>query len=314
MLLLEQAIYRTVAYFDIFGYPLTLLELHRWLFFPNGSATIAEISQVLQGQELKDAIELRDGFVMLRGRSELVAVRHERYVIAQRKFAIARMACRWLRLVGFIRGVAVCNNLGYSNATAESDVDVVVLAAPGRLWLVRLWTIMVTTLLGVRLHSTVKRDKVCLSFYVTSDARLASVALSDPDIYLIYWLATLTPLYGATAWKRWLHEHETWLQQWLPNSSTYSTSKRRGVSDSLLLRRVKHLGEWSQGGAAGGILERAAEQLQRRHLLPALVARAESGDRAVVLSDTMLKFHLTDRRADISEQWRQRLKHAMLSV
>jgi hypothetical protein len=311
---LEQAIYKTLAYFDIFNHPLTLLELRRYLFFTNQSATLAEIAAAVRGTGLSRFIEQRDGFYMLTGRGECVAIRHHRYVLAQKKFAIAQLACRWLRLLGFVRGVAVCNSLGYSNATRESDVDVVIMATSTRLWLVRLWAIIITTLLGIRLHSSVKRDKVCLSFYITPEAQLASVAHQPVDIYLLYWLATLTPLYGAGAWQQWMDSQLPWASHWLPHLSGYQTSSRRLVHDTAYSSMNKKILEFSQGGTMGAGMEQTAERLQRSRLLPQLIARSQRDDGAVVLSDTMLKFHLSDRRLEIFDQWQQRLKRAMLAI
>src|SRR2546427_10063583 len=69
----EQAVLRTVAYADVFDYPLHALEVHRYL---HGIAATVEATEAALAK--CSALSRRDGFYTLRGRESLVAVRNRR--------------------------------------------------------------------------------------------------------------------------------------------------------------------------------------------------------------------------------------------
>src|SRR5574344_530240 len=61
-----------------------------------------------------------------------------------------------------------------------------------------------------------KKKKFCLSFYVTNTHQnLYNIMLPQNDIYFIYWLAHLVPLYQETQEN--IYKHNKWLESALPN-------------------------------------------------------------------------------------------------
>ena len=79
---LEQAIWRTVAYVDLFDYPLTAVEIHRYL--DGVPATASEVAQELASSPaLADHLRYHEGFFCLPERDEIIETRHERNRRAQ---------------------------------------------------------------------------------------------------------------------------------------------------------------------------------------------------------------------------------------
>src|SRR3989344_8782579 len=189
-----QAAIATLAFFDIFNYPLTALEIWRWLY--QQPAGFAELLDTLERLRANSRIGSSNGYFFLAGRKAILEQRFARYQLAEHKYRIALRAARVLRFVPFVEGIAVCNTLGYSNAAKESDIDFFIIARHGRIWLVRLLVTALVSGMGIRRHGQKIADRVCLSFYV-SDAHLdiSDIALDAEDIYLVYWLATLVPIF-----------------------------------------------------------------------------------------------------------------------
>src|SRR6266571_5298698 len=79
-----QAALRTVAYADVFDYPLNALEVHRYLH-----ATLATVEETEAALATCGALSRRDGYYTLRGRESLVAVRGRRAASAARLWPAA---------------------------------------------------------------------------------------------------------------------------------------------------------------------------------------------------------------------------------
>lgn len=309
----ERAILATLAYFDLFSYPLTALEVWKWLQcdHQNEAPEFREILHLLHtSQFLRERVEEREGYYCLHGRTSCVAVRKERHLLADRKYERVRRAMRLLRFLPFLRGIAVCNSLAYANARDESDIDLLVIAAPGRLWSARLFATGLAALLRWRPTSTKTRDTICLSFYLAGTPTLKHLALNGSDHYLCYWLDTLLPVYGDAQLFDDLRRQNAWYRDHLPSAYGATSSWRRLVSDSGWSRAVKRTLEVILGHGRGDSFETLARRFQHRRL-PNTLRRLANKDTRVIVNDKMLKFHENDRRAEFTRRHKLRLQEAL---
>ncbi|MFA6255063.1 MAG: hypothetical protein WC675_03450 [Patescibacteria group bacterium] len=305
---LEKAIIRTVAYFDIFDYPLTLVEIYKWLYQPSRPYSLFEISQALSGDELKAKVEVKFGFYFLVGRESTIQTRLERYQIAEKKFKIALKTVWWLRHLVFVKMIAICNNVGYNNGTKESDIDFFIVVQKGRLWWSRLVITLTATLLRVRRHDKRIIDGICLSFYVASDhLNLSDIAIKPLDSYLIYWFATLTPIYDDSAVYSELIAANSWLTDYLPNFYLINLNNRRRIKDNRYIKFSKNFDGAVLAGSFGNWLEKLAQVVQVKKIKHYFGEVANEPNTNVVISSSMLKFHKTDRRQYYHDLWQARL-------
>lgn len=331
---LEKAIIRTVAFFDIFDYPLTILEIYKWFYLtinpqqfpPEADQFLAEtinkkretnLSEILVGLEelkKKKVIDSKNGFYFFPGRENLVNLRQGRYLLAEVKFKIARRAIKFLRFIPFIRMIAVCNNAAYSNAAAKSDIDFFIVVAQGRIWWTRLLITLLLTVLGLRRHGQKITDRICLSFYLTDDSlNLSSIALKPIDPYFIYWLATLAPIYQAENYPAFLRQN-LWLKDYLPNFYPVSLADRRQLKNQGFLKICKQIGEFIFSGWLGKGLENFAKAIQLLKMKKNKKSLANKPDSRVVISDIMLKFHETDQRQIFYQAWQEKLNLLGINV
>jgi len=305
---LEKAILKTVAYFDIFNYPLTLVEIYKWLYQPDQHYSLFEISQALAADNLKAKIEVKFGFYFLAGRELIVQTRLERYQIAEKKFKIALKIVWWLRHLVFVRMIAICNNVGYNNGTKESDIDFFIVVKNGRLWWSRLMIALAATLLRVRRHDRRIIDRICLSFYVADDhLNLADIAIEPLDSYLIYWFATLAPIYDDSAVYSELIKANSWLADYLPNFYSVNLNNRRRIKDNRYIKFSKNLDSLILAGPFGDWLEKLALLVQAKKIRRYFGQVANERNTNVVIDSSMLKFHKTDRRQYYQDLWQAKL-------
>jgi predicted nucleotidyltransferase len=108
----------------------------------------------------------------------------------------AKKYCRALVKFPAIRRIWVCNSLSMNAADADSDIDLFVETAPGRIWTGRAVTTLFFALLGVRRHGNKVRGRFCLSFFAAEGADFGKIAIPD-DVYLSEWARRLVPVDGG---------------------------------------------------------------------------------------------------------------------
>jgi len=76
----------------------------------------------------------------------------------------------------------------------KSDIDLFVITAKNRLWLVRICMTSYFFITGLRKTSAKHAGAFCLSFFIDTDALDFSEIAIEDDIYLFYWILTLKPI------------------------------------------------------------------------------------------------------------------------
>lgn len=286
---LREAIIRTVCYFDLFDYPLSRAEIRDRLYGSAASAheVDAAIATLLGSKILKE----ENDFVFIFDRDGLSAVRAERKIFSDRKWKRARRWARIFAALPAVELVGVGNTLAYDNAKDGSDIDFFIVTAPGAVWRTRFFCAGLAALFDLRPKTNDNRDKLCLSFFVTADSLdLQAFAISRDDIYMHYWIRQMTPLAGKpSAFELFrVANHEVARQlSW--------ASPREKIGRLLLLRIL-----FSPLALLPGSF---MCNWQKRHFPRALIDAEARHDGSVIISDSVLKFHVNDRRADIYDRW-----------
>ncbi len=296
---LRQSILRTLAYFDVFGYALTKEELFRYRYTDNPDLRITYTDFVLR----LGGVPNKDGFYFLLGREENVATRQRAVKWFEEKMKIAIRAVKKIRWVPFLRAVFVCNTLAGPGLKEESDIDVFIITRKGRIWLVRFLATLVLKFFRLRTFKNKKKDRVCLSFYVTDDNLNLSKIAIDEDIYLMYWLAQLIPIYDPDNLHSSVQRANQWVEKYLPNAFVpFELSGRLRVDNGAVSKFLKNLLEKIWGRAYGDLMEKQAREAQKVRI------KMNYGSAGIIINEQMLKFHENDRRSEYSNLWIERCK------
>ncbi|MFA6525183.1 MAG: hypothetical protein WCT33_02815 [Patescibacteria group bacterium] len=314
---LERAIIATFCYFDSFDYPLTLMEIEKWLFTDNGGRkySIAEILEALeQSPVVSGKIETEKGFYFLHGRDGIVEVRKQRYRLAEGKMKKAVRVAKALRYIPFVNMIAVCNNLAYNNASNLSDIDVFVILKQDRLWQTRFFVSVVTHLMRMRRHHRLVSNRVCLSFYVTDGhLDLEKLMIQPLDPYFIYWYGQLVPIYDHQNNFNNLIAANKWIEKYLPNLIINKPVLRRSVKDTKQSLAIKRIMETMLGGSFGNFVEKIMKNIQKRKMISNKKSKMWEKSTAVIIQDDILKFHENDRRKMYAEKFISKLNSELYS-
>ncbi|MBI5753555.1 hypothetical protein HZA40_00220 [Candidatus Peregrinibacteria bacterium] len=214
---------------------------------------------------------------------------------------------RFLCFVPFLRMVAVCNNLAFSNTNEKSDIDLFIIAKAGRLFLVRILVTGILHVLGVRRHDDKVAGRFCLSFFVDDSFLDLSPIAIENDVYLKIWIKTLIPVIDDGVGRNFLAAN-SWI--------------RADFEDFLITLKepifvyhktnLKISLEWFLNGKFGNFLENFLKKWQKKR---ARSKMHKIGDSAgILINDHILKFHNFDRRQEYRGLWQAKFRDSKISL
>lgn len=266
----------TVAYGDIFDYPLTQEELSRWSI--GGTLRVPSVG-----------IEKKDGFFIVRGRTHIISLRKRRAHIAQTKWKrIAAIA--WVfRLVPTVTLVGVTGGLAMNNARVGDDIDLFFITRSGTLWTTRMMVTLLAEILRLRRRPNDRnvQDKVCLNMFVSEQS--LALPLGERDLFSAHEVLQMVPLWERRgAYHKFLVANR-WVKDFLPNAW-----KEKNATWSI----EKHVA-CNIGHLALRLLEPLAKSLQLWYM------RDRRSNE--VIRSGMIRFHPRDARMWVRKKFGARL-------
>ena len=125
---------------------------------------------------------------------------------------------RLFKSLPFIKTIYLCNSMSFNSIHEDSDIDIFIVTARKALRRARFSSAVLFWILGIKRSFHNKKQKFCLSFYVTEDHQnLYNISLPKTDIYLAYRIAHLVPIYEETIGNAKIYSHNTRITSLLPN-------------------------------------------------------------------------------------------------
>jgi predicted nucleotidyltransferase len=263
-----------VIYADVFGSAVSLENARRF-----ARAPLAEIGE-LDDPRLDAVLVARDGGIALRPREEHLAS-HGREV--DRAACLARRAervARVLRHAPFVRGIALTGSVAAGSADGDADVDLLVIAADGRVGTVFLALAPASRLLGRKLF--------CPNLYLTE----SSIAIEPDSPYVEREVAQTRMLVGPA---NVLRHANPWLATVFPNLDLEGPTVGGGGRMQRTLERI-----------VGGRLEGWARRLAVRRLDAHYGGRAPEDVVARLRTGEALRFHRGDLANTVPRRYERR--------
>ena len=319
---LEKNILRTLCWFSLFAYPLTIFEIWKWMLqeeerWKNENHSgdkndekkqwkLEEVLRIVENSPfLKERLEEKNGFFCVKkygSISDQIKKRHEGFLDAGRKLKKIRRVLWWFRLFPQVEAVAACNSLGWFSTNRQSDMDLFIVVKPGSIWTTRLFLVFPFMVLGKR-PGQKKEDPFCFSFFVTSDALcFEPFLLPNGDPYFAYWTLSLFPLFDRKDIFPFFFQKNSWTQNYLPQAF----GRQGNRTFCCVLPTEKNIFQ----KRSRSFLESFAKRLQMWRL-PVSLRRLVNQDSRVIMTDHVLKFHENDRRAQYGETWRRRCEEVL---
>lgn len=201
----KENILATLAYFDIFKYPLTCGEIYLFL---TGKYQQPDFELALSYLVAHRSVFQFGNFYTLKNDYSLVVRRYNGTQKAAELIKVAHKIGDWLIRFPYVRGIAISGSLSKNYADENSDIDLFIITAKNRLWIAR--TMMhafkkLTFLVN-------KQDYFCMNYYIDE----AQLEIKEKTIYTAVEVVTLIPLQGDTVIEQ-FYAANSWTREYLPN-------------------------------------------------------------------------------------------------
>jgi predicted nucleotidyltransferase len=211
---IKKNILATLAYFDLFNYPLTIDEILLYLPAKCDPETFENAVMCL----VIDRLVYRfDKFYTLKNDYFLIERRIKGNAKAAEMITIAKKVSDLLIRFPYVRGIAISGSLSKNFADENSDIDLFIITAKNKLWLAR--TIMHCF---KKLTFLVKRQHYfCMNYYIDEQ----DLQIHEKNIYTAIEIATLIPLHGDTVFEQ-FYNANAWSREYLPNKCMRLTTAK----------------------------------------------------------------------------------------
>ena len=204
---IKENILATLAYFDMFNYPLTRAEIYLFLGKSHHYELFddALICLVNGGSVYKF-----DRFYTLKNDHYLIVRRNDGNKRAEELIKLAGKVGDLLIRFPFVRGIAISGSLSKNFADDDSDVDLFIITEKNRLWIAR-------TLMHCfkKLAFLVNREHLfCMNYYIDME----QLEIVEKNIYTATEVGTLIPLQGDMVFED-FYAANTWTRAFLPNKN-----------------------------------------------------------------------------------------------
>ena len=209
---LKKAIVATIAYFDIFDFPVTEEEIIQFL----------HTSTPIDQQDIKKYLSLVDHkryedktFYFLPHREFLVKKRLEREKISKKKIFAKKRIIQILGFLPTINFIGISGSLALGNGDDESDIDLFIITLAHSVWLTRffVWLILLITGNG-RKRNTFGKDKVCVNMLI--DASILQFSAERRDIYTAHEINQVVPVVNKYQTFQFFLSKNAWTESFLP--------------------------------------------------------------------------------------------------
>jgi predicted nucleotidyltransferase len=211
---IHQNIIATLAYFDVFNYPLTAGELYLFL---NCKCDTEAFNATMFYLLLNDSVYRFDTFYTLKNDPAIAQRRREGNSKAEELIKTAHKVGGLLVRFPYVRGIAISGSLSKNFADDESDIDLFIITAKNRLWIARTFLHLFK-----KLTFLVKKEHFfCMNYFVDE----LGLEIVEKNIYTATEIVTLIPMEGDIAFGQ-FYSANAWTLNYLPNNYMRVSSAR----------------------------------------------------------------------------------------
>ena len=289
---LPNSILHTVKYSDLFDYPLTEKEIHRYLI--GVQASPEQVHAFLKNSQWTSRhLSHKDGYFALSGRESIIEIRRQRATISLHLWRKAVRYGRQIASLPYVRMVAVTGTLAVDNAEPGADIDYLIVTEPHRLWLVRSLVILLVHI--ARLESLV----LCPNYLMTVEA----LEQFEHSLFTAHELAQMVPLYGTDVYRQLLNQND-WARCFFPNA--FDDHRIRVLEHrAAALTGLKHMIESILAGRLGDWWEQHIQSTK----IPQLTAQAHKRkSKSAAFTPQLCKGHMDDHSQKITRLYANHIK------
>lgn len=206
----------TLSYHDIFDYPLTKQDLHKWQCKHRFS-----YSKKLQASSNKK-------YYFLKGRERIVSQRIKREKYSQSKLKIAHKAAKILGKIPTIKMIGITGSVAMLNAKKGSDIDLLIVTGKDWLWTTRLLTYALLIIFDLPYRNageSDEEDKLCLNMWIDE----SDLIFKQRNLYTAHEIAQIMPIVNKDK----TYEGLIWQNKWILNYWPNAVSRMQNVAGNM---------------------------------------------------------------------------------
>ncbi|MBI3283066.1 hypothetical protein HYZ70_03255 [Candidatus Curtissbacteria bacterium] len=298
---LDKAILATLAYHDIFDYPLKKEEIASLLVGKKTSAKAVSVK--IKHLENLRKIKQKGEFFFLKGRENLYNIRRVRQKYSNGKLKRAILYSKLLTPIPTIKLVAVSGALAMGNSHKSDDIDLVIITQKNTIWTTRFLANLILfpfkrkpPQLPTTNYKRQTNNKACLNLFLDE----SDLKIRDQNLYTAHEIAQMKPLMDrGETYSRFIKANQ-WILKYLPNWQTI-LSPVISVPPSVIPAKLV-LGPDRGAGIQLhlSILEKFLKKFQLTYMKPRITTER--------IGEHQLFFHPQDTREWVLAEYQKRLK------
>lgn len=212
---MEKAILRTLAYADVFDYPLTSQEIYQFLITKK-SNSYSDFQKALNKIKMNDRrVETSGDYFFLKGRKKIVSLRKKREKWSRKKIKFAEKVAGILRLIPWIKLIGITGALAMNNADKEDDIDFLIITTQNRLWLTRGLVVSFLRLTRIYRRPEKIKDRICPNMFL--DEKHLAIPKKERDLFSAHEVCQMKPLWQKEGTYQKFLKANQWSKEFLPN-------------------------------------------------------------------------------------------------
>lgn len=210
----ERAVVTTLAYADVFDYPLSLSEIFRYLI----AKKAISYKKIVTFLRVTPKIIKKNGFYCFGDRGRLAITRQLRQEINKKKMQKAKRIAQMIGVLPTVSLVGVSGAVAMQNAKVDDDIDFFIITKTNALWLTRfLLFIFLASTGNIRLRNNHHvRDKICLNMLLDESA--LSFSKSRQTLYTAHEIIQMKPIFVKNDIYNVFLESNAWVKKYMPNA------------------------------------------------------------------------------------------------
>ncbi len=260
--MLSDRIIQTLKFFDLQDYPLTALEVERFLIAdkpglkkrlddkfelndqtnPPSSVHLDTVLLQLSALVQDGKITQQNGFYTLLNRQHLVAQRLANYRFGLKREKLIRRFIWATKYLPFVRGIALGGSQALGLQKATSDIDLLIITDPNRMWVARTFLMAYFQIFGVRRYQNKIANRFCLNHYLAQPKEVEE----ERNLYKAMEYSRLRPLVFSETINAFLEANLPWIRLFFPNMTAgkVQQSSRPALQHALEFIFKGSFGSW----------------------------------------------------------------------
>lgn len=242
---MEKAILKTLIYANIFDYPLKGYEVLKWLI--GRETSLIKVEKALNRLLKKKKIQNLSDYYFLKNKKQLISKRKRRQKISKKLLLKAKILTQVLKIIPWIKLVGISGGLAVDNCSRKDDIDLFLITDANRIWLSRIFAIVIFDSLRVRRKVNMKPAQVSGKFCFNTILDEDHLEQSFKDLYTAHEVLQMKLLWQREGiYTKYLSDND-WAFEYLPNwTSRIKYSKVKKDKGSKIIDLLELLAKWFQ--------------------------------------------------------------------